>query len=97
MYAIFQGNVLIRMGRPPIHISKSVNLTLLGDTPARMKAVQEPDETRVAFIRTAISNEIDRRERAAKFAAMREQFKEEHAQEAARIGHLMTNPRDPED
>lgn len=49
------------MGRPPIDISLSVNLKLLGDMPDRMRAVQRQGETRSDFIRLAINNEIDRR------------------------------------
>jgi hypothetical protein len=50
------------MGRPPINIALSVNLTLLDDIPDRMKAVQRPGETRLDFIRTAVTNEVNRRE-----------------------------------
>jgi len=42
-------------------VSKSINLPLLGDMPERLESVRAVGETRVAFIRTAINNEIARR------------------------------------
>lgn len=53
----------VKMTRPKIGISMSVNLTLLGDMPERMWAVQKDGETRLNFIRVAINNEIARRNR----------------------------------
>ena len=49
------------MGRPPINISRNINLPLLGDMPERIEEVQRPGENRVSFIREAIQNEIVKR------------------------------------
>jgi hypothetical protein len=42
-------------------VSMKFNLSLLGDMPERIEMVTRPGETRAAFIRSAIENEIIRR------------------------------------